>query len=229
MHHIDFFSFKRWLCIFRKQKATKIHGLKVFILYTRPLPMCIGMYLNTLTSNNISTLQIQNLHNSCLRKPKQGRALSPNAAQPSSQQVGSGLLCTCDYCCPILCLSLGTGLFSQDDSLASIPAGSWHPINELTVLLLSHCPSKALFTNTGCCTHKGGEVESPPARPVCSRSPEPFKQDLCRVKTGHTAFSRMQVILKATSAFGGKGSSDWYRNRSIVTWIQVSAGKLKGN
>lgn len=76
---------------------------------------------NMCTSNNISTLQIQNLLNLCLTKSKQGRPLSPNAALPLSQQAGSRLLCSCDYCCPILCLSLRAILFMQDDSLASIP------------------------------------------------------------------------------------------------------------
>lgn len=91
----------------------------------------------------------------------------------------------------------------------------------------SHYSSKALFTNTGCCAHKGGKVESPPARPVCSESSEPFKQYLCRVKSGHTACSRMQVSLMAASVVGGKGSSSWCRNRSIRTQIWVSAGKPK--
>jgi len=31
----------------------------------------------------------------------------------------------------------------------------------------------------------------------------------------------------ATSAFGGKGNSNWYRNRSVMTQIGVSAGKPK--
>lgn len=89
----------------------------------------------------------------------------------------------------------------------------------------SQCSSKALFTNTGCCAHKGGEVESPPARPVCSKSWEPFKHQLCRAELGHIACSRMQVILMATSALGGKGSSDQYRNRNVVIRIWVSIGK----
>lgn len=76
---------------------------------------------STCTSNNISTLQIQSPLNLCLKKPKQGNPLSPNAALPSSPQAGSGLLCRCDYCCPILCLSLRAISFMQDDSLASIP------------------------------------------------------------------------------------------------------------
>lgn len=120
--------------IFQKTKVTKTNKLEMFILHIRPLPMHMSTCLNTCTSNNISTSQIQNLPNLCLTKPEQGSPVSPNAALPLSQQVGSGLLCRCDYCCPIPCLSLKAILFLQDDSLAPSPAGSWHPIKQLTVL-----------------------------------------------------------------------------------------------
>lgn len=122
------------ICIFLKAKATKTYKLKVFILHIRSLPKHTCTCLNTCSSNNFSTLQIQSQLNLCLTKSKQGSPVSPNAALPSSQQVGSGLLSRCDYCCPIPCLSLKAILFLQDDSLAPSPAGSWHPINQLTVL-----------------------------------------------------------------------------------------------
>lgn len=56
------------LGIFLKTMATKTYKLKVFILHIRLLPMHRSTCLNTCSSNNISTLQIQSLLNLCLTK-----------------------------------------------------------------------------------------------------------------------------------------------------------------
>lgn len=48
------------------------------------------MLRHTQTNSNILTLQIWNLLNLCLVKPKEGSPLSPNAALPLSQQAALG-------------------------------------------------------------------------------------------------------------------------------------------
>lgn len=187
---------------------------------------CIWACSNTHTSSNISTLQIQNLLNLCLTKSKQG---SPSVPKCCSAFIPTGGLWVSRS---MWLLLSNSSLLSQSHSLYAGWLISLQPQQGADIQLTtwqsssgSQYSSKALFTNTGCCAHKGGEAESPPARPVCSKSSEPFKHQLCRAQLGHTACSRMQVTLMATSASGGKGSSDWYRNRNVGTQIWVSAGK----
>lgn len=39
----------------------------------------------------------------------------------------------------------------------------------------------------------------------------------------------MQVILMTTSVLSGKGSSNWYQNRRVVTWQLLRLGFQLGN
>lgn len=91
----------------------------MFILHTEQLLM--HPCSRVIHTSNILPLYIHNLLNLYSTKTKLGSPLSPNAALPLSQQASCGLLCVCDYCCAILCLSLWAVFFMQDDSLAFIP------------------------------------------------------------------------------------------------------------